>query len=1089
MRHYCKRLKKATSLMLSTLLAVGTISVSTPIRAAESFFEDFEASGTDAFILSKDGGATIAASGDNHYLNISPKSDGIEAFAEYSFSGEDNVPVEFSYRFRVNSYMQAGQTVAYISKSGVPSIVIETYDGGLAYKDGSGNFVKFVEKAVANRWYSIYIRADYTKFTFSVRLDGTDVARNVPVLNGVTGVDKISFRANSAPGIGVDDFSTGVKQNPGEIEVNGDTNIDLAYDTATDVEYVVAVYDTNDAAIDSPPYTASVLPAGSGVTVSTNGRVATVHVSEGAAEGNYTLRIIYGSSIKNFHFTISRYTAQVKSLAINGPGRVAYIEGKENTHTYSVTAYDQNGEEVAASVNYTLGENVPANLSLNPTTGVLTVTGDLKNNTHITIEASCVNDSSIVAWKKVLLQDAATYEGDETRFRILLDYIDRARAVGRDPYNGTKLLAKAIDRYTMKPAIWDGMEYDFVPSNLAEQGNWFRTMEGLYRLTGDPQYKQEIDETYDMYLDNYTMENGTMIMGGHACVDLQTLLPHYGYGAYYLELKTHFPYMEPFWEKNPEAARRFAIKFWDGAVTNWETLAFNRHISLHEAYTEAPWKNLSQWKKPEWLGFNPVVSNGVSFRETGSDLVQMATQLYKNTGEKEACEWAWRTLYNYYAATSPETKLSSYIFNTRYGYRNNYEYDELPEYWWMQPNLISSGQLSWYGDRFYVQYFDDMVEKGLIEDVPYDPYNRKEGEPMPAALEAFYRSDAVPDTLTAYADLEFAEELGFNTEEGQMILDYTLTSLKSLYQYGEYSPVDNKINELLVDGTSLTGYVAGRYGYYGNKGKAFERYELDADFAVACLKTYLTCKDMTQFKDQLYYVWQFVRGNLTYNGFGEAGISAPGDNVKLDFSTESADPRHIILFCQLYDATGNTDYLDMARLIANNVVRTSMVDGLFTYQPDSHYIEIAGRNGVYPYAFALLEATIRGESDLMPRYYVYQGYYEDRGILENTGERRTNLHDVNMWNRYNVTAVHITDIIVPEEEINLKVGEEKFLNISFEPDDATNKSVRITSSNPACVSVDESAKSVVGIKPGSVEIRIISSNNKLLRKTIKVTVE
>ena len=228
---------------------------------------------------------------------------------------------------------------------------------------------------------------------------------------------------------------------------------------------------------------------------------------------------------------------------------------------------------------------------------------------------------------------------------------------------------------------------------------------------------------------------------------------------------------------------------------------------------------------------------------------------------------------------------------------------------------------------------------------------------------------------------------------------------------------------------------------------------------------------------------------MEYNGFGEAGVSAPDDNVKLNFSNDVSDPRYIIMFCQLYDATGNTDYLDMARHVANNVVRNNMVDGLFTYQPSSHYIEIAGRNGVYPYAFALLEATIRGESDALPQYYVYQGYYEDRGILENTGERRTNLHDTNMWNRYNVTAVHITDIIVSEEEITLNVGEEKFLNIFFEPDDATNKSVRITSSDPSCVLVDESAKSITALKKGSVEIRIISANNKLLRKTIKVNVE
>ena len=1057
---------------------------------ASGVYENFESTGLNSFTVSKDGGTQIIENEDNHYLNISPKNDGTAAFVEMPLECDDNVPLIISFRFKINSYMQSGQTVAHISKCGLPSIIIETYEGGIAYKNDSGNFVKFLDRAVVNKWYEICITADYSKSTFGIRLDGENLVKGAANIGFSKGADKISFRAKYSPGIAVDDLRTNVIQDAGKVEINGESKLNIAYSSAAEYDYVIAIYDTNEALIDTPSYQASVVPQGSGVVPTVNGRTVTLNVDASAPEGDYTLRVVYKNAIKNFHFTLSRYTSQVEKIILSGAGRIAFLDGKENTYPYSAAAYDQYGEVIeGAAVNYFIEGECPSSVSINSETGVLTVTAPLSNNVPITVMAECNENTDIYTSKRVLLQDEETYIGDETRFSVLLDAVDRSRELGRDPYNGSILLAKAIDRYTMKPAIWKGLEYDFVPSNLAEQGNWFRTMEGLYRLTGDEQYKREIDETYDMYLNNYVYENGTMSMGGHICVDLQTLLPHHGYNSNTLELKNHYPYMDPFWEKNPEAARKFAIMFWEGAVTNWKMLAFNRHISVYDTYTEANWKNYASYKKPEKFGLSPVPSNGVSFRVTSVDLISQAVEVYKHTGEQAALEWSYNLLYNYYAATDPETKISTEVFSSRYNYKNNngWGYDAdltVPECWWFIPQSQTETTASWWGDRFDVPNYAELVKQGFIEAV-----NRRDGAETPMSLEPFYRRDPNTDADLPYADLELAKLFGFESEKGDMILDYTLTSLRSLYKYGNYSPADNKVDQLLVDGTSLTGYQVKRGGYYHSKGSVVERVAISADFTIGNIKTYITCRELEKYKDQLYYIWQFIRGDMAYNGFGEVGITGPDDNTKLDFSTTSAEPRYMIGFCWLYDISGNPQYLEMARCVANNIVKSNMVNGLFTYQPSSHYIEIAGRNSIYYYAFALLEATIRGEADAMPQFFNYGGYYEDRGVLENTGERRTNLHDVNMWNRYNVTAVHITDIIVPEEEITLKAGEEKFLTISFEPDDATNKSVRITSSDPSCVSVDESAKIIYAQKKGSAEIKIISENNKLLTKTIKVTVE
>lgn len=1084
-----KKIKRLFALVTACIMAVMLLPAGVGLSAeGASVVLD-----GNTFITGTDNSATIKQSGSNTYLNISPVIDGRAAFAELALDCGDNTPIELSYRFKINDYKLDGQTVAYISKGGVPSIIIETRENMLVYKNKYGNYVPLLNSYQVNRWYSMVITADYSKKTFSIKIDAADKAIGAENIGGAIGADSISFSAKYAPGIAIDDFSANCQlQLPADIEFSGENEISLQENSSGSAKLLVNVFDTNGVKITNPNIRCEVLPNDANITVSLAGSTATLNIPAEAAAGEYQLRVTTSNNIaRSFLFSLKRYSAEITSVVVEGDGRVAFLD-KKTQYQYTAKALDQNGNEIkGAAFTYILaGDNVPSAVSIDSISGLLTVSSPLPDNTRIKVQAECTDNPGLYGEKNILLQDALTYEGDQTRFQILLDYIDRARALGRDPYNGSILLAKAIDRYTMKPAIWRGLEYDFVPSNLAEQGNWFRTMQGLYNLTGDAQYKREIDETYDMYLENYVYDNGTMSLGGHICIDLQTLLPHHGYNSNTLELKSHFPYFDPFWEKDPETARKFAIMFWEGAVTNWKKLAFNRHIKVYDPYTEANWKNLDNlWEEPSHLGLNPVASNGVSFRSTASDLVSMGVQLYKSTGEVPALEWPRRVLYMYYAATDTKTKLATNMFNSRYYYKNNegWGYDAdltVPDYWWMKPGLLTSNDLSDYGDRFDVQVYQDMVDKGYIKAV-----NRRNGAEIPMSLEPFFRNMLDPDELPAYADLELAEAFGFDSEEGKMILDYTLTSLQSLYTYGNYSVTDNKVDPLLVDGTSLNGYVAGRYGYYMSKGSVLERMSIDADFTVSNLKTYFKCKDLKDFSDQLYYVWQFIRGDMAYNGFGEVGITEPGDSVKLDFSATSSDPRYILAFCWLYDETGVADYLDMARHIANNVVESNMVEGMFTYQPSSHYIEIAGRNGIYPYAFALLEATVRGETDLIPQYYVYHGYYEDRGILENTNERRTNLHDDSMWNRYNVTAVHITDIIVPEEEITMKVNEEKFVEISFEPDDATNKSVTITSSDPAIIAVDEGTKCLYAKKKGSAQIRIVSTNNRLLRKTIDVTVE
>ena len=466
-----RNIKRKKMVALALVLALGTAAL--PCTAAAEttvgFYDDFEKADLNGYTVSRDAGVTVCGDEGSRYMNISPKKEGIASFAELELDAQENAPLVISYKFRINSYIDSGQTIAHISKNGQPGIVIETYDGGLAYKSKDGEYIKFLENVVANKWYSICITADYTKSTFSIRLDGEDLVRGIANISNSKGADKISFRAKYTPGIAIDDISVNAVQNAGKVEINGESEIKLAYDTQAQLDYVVAIYDTNDALIDAPSFSASIIPTGSGVTAAIDSRRIILSVAETAADGDYTLRVVYKNAIKNFHFRLERYTSQVESITLSGAGRIAYIKGKENTFPYSVTAFDQNGMAIDnAQVRWFIEGECPPFVTIDSQTGVLTVSGPLENNVSIKIMAECTGNEQIFASKRILCQDETTYIGDEARFRVLLDYVDRAREVGRDPYNGSILLAKAIDRYTMKPAIWKGLEYDFVPSNLAE---------------------------------------------------------------------------------------------------------------------------------------------------------------------------------------------------------------------------------------------------------------------------------------------------------------------------------------------------------------------------------------------------------------------------------------------------------------------------------------------------------------------------------------------------------------------------------------------------------------------------------------------
>ncbi len=82
----------------------------------------------------------------------------------------------------------------------------------------------------------------------------------------------------------------------------------------------------------------------------------------------------------------------------------------------------------------------------------------------------------------------------------------------------------------------------------------------------------------------------------------------------------------------------------------------------------------------------------------------------------------------------------------------------------------------------------------------------------------------------------------------------------------------------------------------------------------------------------------------------------------------------------------------------------------------------------------------------------------------------------------------ITQIRVDKESANLLVGENTKVNVTLEPTNVANKTVKWTSSNPKVAKVDENGN-ITAVLEGKTSIIVTSNDNPSLSKTINVNVE
>ena len=1093
------------SFVLVFCITLCALSCGSRALAEDIIVVDFESGTLESFIGSPGSGVSVKSERNSKILNISPQNDGTAAYARHVIEIQKNVPVKIAYDYRINDCSNNENVIADISQGAQKMLEIKTSGKNFLKTDKYGEYASFAQEGAVNRWHTIELTVDFSEEKYSVAIDGEKVIDNEGLCAALTpGIEPIyiSMSAKYAPGIAIDNFTVGNIQKMKSIIINGNENINIAEATQGSEIYSAEVLDARGVAIENAEVTATVLPQ-DGVTVETDKNTVTVTFSESAAAQSYVLYVTYGAKTATKRIFLKRYTPQPSKISISGSARLGSYTRERSRYEYTATVYDSNGAEfLGRNIKWSLqGDNIPQTLSLDTSTGVITVTGELPKDEHIILRAELSDNNRISATKKLTLQDTRTFVSDTARYSVLNDYMNKILDIGKDNVNNTPLIPWVLNRYTQKPGVWTLNNGEFTPSDLASMGNFYRTGEIMNKLTGETRFTDHMYELYQYYLDYYWNEEpGLFTWGGHSVINYDDATKHFGYGSRIQELKTHGPYMDPFFKLNPEIARKEIISTWEHLIEKggWKTMAFNRHAYHSVKYTENDWLNTNNgYIEPDLTrGYNPNMSTSISFFSTECDLLNFACDLYRNTTDQKEKDrirtWVMRMKKSFWACSDPNTQFYQNTsagmpsLGEEYAAPNTKNPNEVYPNWWEMSKLPSGVTNATYGDRFYNQYAEDLIAQGYVEDTI---------ENRTKIMECCTKFTYAPEGKVPFSDWYCAETLGLDTEEGALIWQRAMRALGNVVKYG-YDEDTNQLHNMLADGTRITGLVSSRPGYYGNAGKVFTSSTpgpgtvLPYAFAYAKSLTVPQSARSATYDEDLENIYKLVRGGMKGLGCGEIGVEYLGDRAKISCASTQIKYTAILAVLHLYEASENTEFLDLARNMANKMISTLMTDGMFALpdKTNARYLYLYGEPSQYAWILAYLEALILGEDVSEFYFQPYEGYYEDYGWYGDNEIHMNSVSSGTMWGTA-YTAVAPQRIDVAETEITLNVGETYELDYTVEPDDASNKSVIITTSDASCVQVGVDNAQITAVHKGTAGVAIKLSADRRIKTVIKVNVK
>lgn len=431
-------------------------------------------------------------------------------------------------------------------------------------------------------------------------------------------------------------------------------------------------------------------------------------------------------------------------------------------------------------------------------------------------------------------------------------------------------------------------------------------------------------------------------------------------------------------------------------------------------------------------------------------------------------------------------------------------YDVSP---WSQYRVAVTG-IS-FGDRVFNQYADDLIDQGYFTE-----------EEKYMIREANLSTGSYSMSERAFVEADFAESLkDTKSAESDKILWDLLWASGTLVEKA-YTKSTNSFKRVAYDGRSLNGFIVKRNGYNSTKGIVFSSSLPDPDFFAAAIRIYLATKDLvekgytrriegkdmkpytnidkkalinagyTETADggyEKYYtpaelqkkrdsLWKCIQNIAKANGYGSIGENAPGKDMKINYYTVQDQPMDIMAFLWLYEATGVVEYLDLARVIAGNMIDNHYFNGFFVDSKENQYATIGYEFGNYTYSLALLEAAIRGEFGEYPKYYNAASTALDYNFDNKETGGRTG--EGSAFKKKKMKGVLTTSIQVDTDNIYLSAGESKKMLVTVEPDDASNKAINWNCKNSKIARIDPETNTIYGISKGQTVIYGISDDKK-----------
>lgn len=1009
----------------------------------------------------------------NKRLWLRNDADGSYTYLEYPEFSLSGSVCEFGFDF-LQYNAKSTESVPFELKS-ESSVVVRIHSEGnnIVYDT---NTVKHESKVLVqdyhvNKWYSFTVGIDLNTGEASVTVNGKKYDE-LPLLADTKTLTGVTAYSAYSPGFMLDNLSLKAETDISSVTIRGENNLKIPESGESEYVFYASAFDAEGSELDGEDISFSFEPElPFGVTSSVKGNKLVLTVSGAAPETDFTVKVSTGETEASKTVTLRH--GEVSDVKILGANRITYIKGRKTEYKYECKFYDEAGNELSKSYSWKL-KSAPEGVEFDPDSGILTVSRNMTNNTYAVLEAVCDEDMSVRTEKRIAALDIYTYRTDEQRMNAVLEYVDKILVSASDKYRGTPLLANGIDvdtgQHVTLKHIKDAYHPNeiIVPSDIARQYNFMRTLYGLSEITGDARYRRRAEAVYRYYIDAgyYSKTNGLLYLGGHCCLDLATGNVNYAGGRVAIhEYKNHFGFYDPWFEIDSEFAEKYIKAIFAAHFYDTKCLFFNRHASFDKKHsTDNIFSDLNAYDDSDMSVIRDCT--GLTFRNAGNDMMFALLELYEHTGDKNALTWAKRLLDRYIALQDPVTNISVYQFNTAYGDPNC---KELPSEWWLRDDY-STFTNSNYGDRLQNQYADDWIAKGYFDESERDKII--EGNWLDGVSGAYGSANLI--------DLKMADAIGMDTEDGSFYAKNTLKAMAGVIKYG-YIPQKNEFHTMLNDGTVFTGYQSVRNGYYGKIGSVITTSSPPDDFFYAAVKVFFQCKDMEGLDEEKKYLWDFIRNFAIVKGLGDFGESID-DDIKEDMSISTSDPKLLIAVLELYRETNNYDYLNLARMIGNNIVEKNITNGYFVAGSSYKYSEL---DDFYAYSLVMLDAATRGDFTSVPKTYLGKGYFHTTYVDER-GRDMPEAFDYNFLWALNRKSILVKRIITDKNEYVMNLGEKEKLNISVYPDDASSSAINWYSENPAVAAVDEDGTLFArGI--GTVKITGIS-NDLNARTQISVTV-